>query len=88
LCIRVCCSDQLAHDLKTFRRLEIDRQGALVAIARKKGCGHAVASESGAPHKIAGRRLHLDHLGALVGEHHRGDRAGHHRGQIENSYTF
>ena len=29
----VCGSDQLAHDPRTFRRFQVDRQGALVAIA-------------------------------------------------------
>ena len=31
------------------------------------------------------RRLHLDHLGALVGEDHRGERAGEDRGAVDDA---
>ena len=68
------------------RLLEVDRERALAAVGRDEQGGELagrVDRLAAAARDVAARRLDLDHVGALVGQEHRGERAGHHAGEVD-----
>ena len=82
--------DQLGENLAAGRALDVDRQRALAAVGRDEQRGElAVLVDGGAaaPGDIAADRLDLQHVGALVGQKHRRERARHHACQIEDANT-
>src|SRR5581483_10054266 len=79
--------DELFQDRAPVGRFQVDGNGALVAIAGEEGGVHSCAASREPPHKIAVGAFDLDDVGALVGEHHRRHRPGHHRAEVENSHA-
>jgi hypothetical protein len=81
--------DQPGQDVAVGVGLEVEDQRLLVAVGRHEV--RRLARVAG-PHErrapaagvVAGGRLHLDHPGALVGQHHRGVRARQRPGQVED----
>jgi hypothetical protein len=66
--------------------LQVDGDAALVAVDRGEAQGHAVLAIAEVAHVIAAARsLHLDDVGAEVGEHHRAVGAGDDPGQVEDA---
>jgi hypothetical protein len=84
--------DQACRDGAAFGVLEIDGDAALAAIVEleRRIDRHVDAGrvQEQSAHRIAGRRLELDHLGAPVGEDAGGRRSGHPEAQLENSNAF
>ena len=72
------------------RLLEVDRDRPLAAIGRDEQGGELagrVDRLAAAPRDVAAERLDLDHVGALVGQEHRGEGAGHHAGEVDHLNT-
>jgi hypothetical protein len=76
--------DHPVNYLAAILGLEIDRQRALVAVAGQKRRINSVAAGTEITHQIAARGLDLDHIRALVGQHHVRDRTRDHRCQIQD----
>ena len=78
--------DQAPQDIGSFGRLEVHRQRALATIAghkhRREGAG------TGAAGVVAGERFNLDHVCALVCQHHGRRRAGDDRGEVQHAEAF
>ena len=62
--------DELLEYSKTIFGFDVDRERALGAVARQERRGHAAVVDADAAHQLACWRLDLDHVGALVGQHH------------------
>jgi hypothetical protein len=79
---------QAMNDLQTFRCLEINRERSFVAVDRQKDRAHAaILRDAISPHQIAGRRLDLDDVSAIVAEDLGGQRAENDRGEVEDAVT-
>ena len=67
--------------------LEIERERALVTVEMHELAGQLAARRPAAERaqQVASRRLHLDDLGAVVGEVERRRRTDHHRGEIDDA---
>ena len=69
---------------------EVERDAALVAVQMQKLARHVRVTP--APREVArdvaGGCFHLDHIRAVIRHDLRGERAHHHRGQINNAHTF
>ena len=77
--------DQLAQQRAPAGRAEVERERALAAV-RDRGTGrHAAARGRSRAARRPARRLDLDHVGALVGEDRRGERARDHRGAVHDA---
>ncbi len=68
--------DELFDDLRCARRFQIERHAALVAVGQMPGIGILRLRLRGnlvpVSPQIAVRRLHLDHVGAEIGQDHGG----------------
>ena len=85
----VGAGDQLAQDLDALGLLEVDRQRALAAVGRYEQGGELagrIDRLAAAARDVAARRLDLDHVGALVGQEHRGKRPRHHAGEVDDPH--
>jgi hypothetical protein len=75
-----------AHDVASGFGLYVDRDTTLAAIARRVQRAHAVHRHPDPPPDVADTgSLHLDHLGALVGEERAGERSGRGDRQVEDA---
>src|SRR5437763_1458088 len=75
----------------TLIRLKVDHHDALAAVDALEvtavPAGHgARRGRPGEPGHVPLRRLDLDHVGAEVGEQHRGVRAGERVGEVDDPY--
>ena len=85
----VGAGDQLAQDVDALGLLEVDRQRALAAVGRYEQGGELagrIDRLAAAARDVAARRLDLDHVGALVGQEHRGERPRHHAGEVDDPH--
>ena len=79
---------QPPHDVDARRRLHVDHDRALVAVDGE--VVGAVGTDEVRRHAagdVAHRRLHLDDVGAEVGQHLRAERPGQHLRQIEHAHA-
>src|SRR5260370_36306088 len=82
-------SGKLQQGLAAALRFQVENDRALVAVVvEERGRKSAPAVGAAARRVAAIRRLHLDHIGALVGEDHRRERPRHIRGQIDDSIAM
>ena len=78
-------ANQALHRLQPLRGLEIEGDGALVAVVVEERGGEAVTPGRHLAGVIAAPgHFHLDHVGALVGQDHAAQRPGDHGGQIDD----
>src|SRR5437867_4436450 len=77
-----------ADDLHALRALEIHRDAALVAVHGQEGSAVAVLAGGAAAHVLAAGRLHLDDVGAHVGEVHRAERRRHRLRHVDHADAF
>ena len=84
----VAARDQPPQRVETGRRLEVDRERALAAVRGEERRARARAVRAQVAHEVALERLHLDHVRALIREHHRRDRTRDHAGQVEDADAF
>ena len=75
---------QLSDDLQPGRGLDVDTERSFRPVARQERPGHAAVLVTQLAQQITCGWLDLDDVGALVGEHHGGDRPGHDHGQIQH----
>jgi hypothetical protein len=79
---------ELEGDLRPLGMLEIEGDAALVAIDGREGGAHPVLATQDAQVVAQGRPLHLDDVGAEVGEEGGTVRARNDAGEIEDADTF
>ena len=72
---------QLERDLQALRRLQVERDVALAALAAEERLARQ-------PHAVAGDRLDLDDLGAEVADDHRAERPGEVLPEVDEPDTF
>src|SRR5262249_31699366 len=78
--------DQLAQGACAVRRLQIQRNALLAAIELEEEGADAVDERSPSARVVAVRGLFdLQHLGAHVAEHHRGERPGNDARQVDDA---
>ena len=65
-------------------RLQVEHDRALVAVVVQERGGEPAAPPRDMAGVVARRRLDLDHVGALVGQDHGGQRSRDHRGEIDD----
>ena len=80
----VIARHQAAHDVAAFIRLEVDGDGLLVAVHRGPPQALALKMAADCTQRIAGWRLHLDHLGAEIGEQATAEWAGNGGAEFED----
>ena len=79
---------QLLHQIHAALVFGIDRDRALGAIVvQERGGKAALTVRHGAGEVAAAGVLDLDHLGALVGQHHRRQGAGNNAGHVDHTKT-
>ena len=66
-------------------RRQVDGDRPLAAVEVGEVGAHAAAAGADRADEVAGQRFDLDDVGALVGEHHRGERARHVARQIDDA---
>ena len=78
--------EQLAEEPSPFVLPDVERDAFLVAIEREERHRHAVRRRIAVPSLVAAaRRLHLDHLGAEVGQDRGAERPGEEARQVEDA---
>src|SRR6185503_5848058 len=79
--------EQLLEHGATFRLREVERQRTLAAVHRSevRGIAGAVERRAEQARLVAHRRLDLDHVGTVVGQHLRAERPGQDAGKIDDA---
>ena len=76
--------DQPEHGVAAGRALQVDRDRALVAVDREVDRTHAaVPRHAVGTYQVALQAFDLDHVGTVVAEDLGGQRAQHHRGEVQ-----
>ena len=75
---------QAVNDVAPLRALQVDGDGALAAVHREERRRHPGRATEASDQVAATRALDLDHLSALVGQHHGGHRPSDELGQIDD----
>jgi hypothetical protein len=82
----VGAGDQPAQRLGALGGLQVEHDRALVAVQRQVDRAHAgVLRDAVGAHQVALGPFDLDHVGAKVGQHLRGQRPEHDRGEVEHA---
>ncbi|MCY1225703.1 hypothetical protein D9M72_379070 [compost metagenome] len=82
----VGAGDQRAQRFGALRGLQVEHDRALVAVQRQVDRAHAgVLRHAVGAHQVAFRPFDLDHVGAKIGQHLRGQRTEHDRGEIQHA---
>ena len=78
---------ELQQRLARRRLLQVEHEAALVAVELQIERAHvrALCRRAGAAHQVAASGLDLDHVGAVVGEDLRRERAGDHRRGVDDA---
>src|SRR5581483_4120151 len=76
--------DERNNSLDPGLGLEIQRHAPLAPVEDRKSRAFAVHERREAPRVLAARLLYLEHVGARLGEHQRGEGTGEQRGEIED----
>jgi hypothetical protein len=82
---RVAAGNKAKHDGSGLRMLEVERHRTLVASVQRPPERLPVDLLAPLPHRIAARRLDLDHLGAEVGKQARAERSRHEVPDLEDA---
>jgi hypothetical protein len=84
----VAGGDQPGQHRPPLLRPQIERERALVAVEGGEVPREAVLDDALGAQRVAdARRLHLDHLGPHVGQHHRAERPGQNARQVNDPDT-
>src|SRR5262249_6479803 len=83
----VALGDQFVRNLEPFRRLEVERNAALVAVHQEKQATLTADERTNMPVVVALRRLDLDHVGTDIRQQRRAERPGHDARKVENAYS-
>jgi hypothetical protein len=82
----VRAAHELLHDLERARLAQVEHERALAAIRVREEGREPPASEGGGAHEVADPGgLHLDHVGALVREHHRREGTRDDRADVDDA---